>query len=57
MDNITYGQLVMFHTIEHEQSLSGAARKLGITVPAVSKSLRLLEKDWHAAVLPHDAKN
>ncbi|MEI7256616.1 LysR substrate-binding domain-containing protein [Dickeya dadantii] len=43
MDNATYGQLAVFHTIAREQSISAAARKLGVTVPSVSKSLRLLE--------------
>lgn len=44
MDNATYGQLTVFHVIAQERSLSAAARKLGVTVPSVSKSLRLLEK-------------
>lgn len=44
MDNSTYGQLAVFHTIASEQSISAAARKLGVTVPSVSKSLRLLEQ-------------
>lgn len=43
MDNATYGQLAVFHTIAAEKSISAAARRLGISVPAVSKSLRLLE--------------
>ncbi|ROR15032.1 LysR family transcriptional regulator [Erwinia sp. JUb26] len=44
MDTTTYGQLAVFHTIAREQSISAAARKLGVTVPSVSKSLRLLEQ-------------
>ena len=44
MDNSTYGQLAVFHAIAHEKSISAAARKLGVTVPSVSKSLRLLER-------------
>lgn len=44
MDNATYGQLAVFHTIAREKNISAAARKLGVTVPSVSKSLRLLEK-------------
>lgn len=44
MDNATYGQLAVFHAIAREKSISAAARKLGVTVPSVSKSLRLLEQ-------------
>lgn len=44
MDNATYGQLTVFHAIAREKSISAAARKLGVTVPSVSKSLRLLER-------------
>lgn len=44
MDNSTYGQLAVFHAIAREKSISAAARKLGVTVPSVSKSLRLLER-------------
>lgn len=44
MDTTTYGQLTVFHTIAREKSISAAARKLGVTVPSVSKSLRLLEQ-------------
>lgn len=44
MDNSTYGQLAVFHAIACEKSISAAARKLGVTVPSVSKSLRLLER-------------
>ncbi|HEJ9626315.1 MULTISPECIES: LysR family transcriptional regulator [Proteus] len=43
MDNATYGQLIIFHIIAREGSISAAARKLSVTTPSVSKSLRLLE--------------
>ncbi|UWX92286.1 LysR family transcriptional regulator [Enterobacter mori] len=43
MDNATYGQLTIFHVIAREGSISAAARKLSVTTPSVSKSLRLLE--------------
>ncbi|WP_336240673.1 LysR family transcriptional regulator [Citrobacter werkmanii] len=43
MDNSTYGQLTIFHVIAREGSISAAARKLSVTTPSVSKSLRLLE--------------
>ncbi len=43
MDNSTYSQLMIFHVIAREGSISAAARKLGVTTPSVSKSLRLLE--------------
>jgi len=43
MDNSTYGQLTIFHVIAREGSISAAARKLSVTAPSVSKSLRLLE--------------
>ena len=38
-----YGQLLIFHVIAREGSISAAARKLSVTTPSVSKSLRLLE--------------
>lgn len=43
MDNALYGQLQVFHAIAGEGSISGAARRLGVGVPAVSKSLKALE--------------
>lgn len=43
MDNSTYGQLTIFHVIAREGSISAAARKLSVTTPSISKSLRLLE--------------
>lgn len=43
MDNTLYGQLQVFHAIATEGSISGAARRLGLGVPAVSKSLKALE--------------
>jgi len=43
MDNTLYGQLQVFHAIATEGSISGAARRLGLGVPAISKSLKALE--------------
>ena len=43
VDNALYGQLQVFHAIAAEGSISGAARRLGLGVPAVSKSLKALE--------------
>ncbi|MCS3429565.1 LysR family transcriptional regulator [Klebsiella sp. BIGb0407] len=43
MDNPTYGQLTILHVIAREGSISAAARKLGVSAPSVSKSLKLLE--------------
>ena len=43
MDNALYGQLQVFHAIAGESSISGAARRLGLGVPAISKSLKALE--------------
>lgn len=43
MDSALYGQLTVFHAIALENSISGAARRLGIGVPGVSKSLKALE--------------
>jgi DNA-binding transcriptional LysR family regulator len=43
MDSALYGQLTVFHAIAAEDSISGAARRLGLGVPAVSKSLKALE--------------
>ena len=43
MDNALFGQLTVFHAIAGEGSISGAARRLGLGVPAVSKSLKALE--------------
>ncbi len=44
MNSIEYGQLLVFQTIAREGSISACARTLGISVPAVSKSLQQLEK-------------
>ena len=43
MDNALYGQLTVFHAIAAEGSISGAARRLGQGVPAISKTLKALE--------------
>lgn len=43
MDNALFGQLTVFHAIASEGSISGAARRLGLGVPAISKSLKALE--------------
>lgn len=43
MGNALYGQLQVFHAIAGEGSISGAARRLGLGVPAISKSLKALE--------------
>ncbi len=43
MDNALYGQLQVFHAIATEGSISGGARRLGLGVPAISKSLKALE--------------
>lgn len=44
MNGTTYNQLLMFHTIVSEGSISGAARKLEIAPPSVSQALKLLEE-------------
>lgn len=43
MDNALYGQLQVLQAIVAEGSITGAARRLGLGVPAVSKSLKALE--------------
>nr|WP_232313045.1 LysR family transcriptional regulator [Enterovibrio coralii] len=43
MNGATYNQLVMFHTIVKEGSISQAARKLEIAPPSVSQALKTLE--------------
>ncbi|MFV0408979.1 MAG: LysR family transcriptional regulator [Paracoccus sp. (in: a-proteobacteria)] len=43
MDNALFGQLTVFHAIASEGSISGAARRLGLGVPAISKTLKALE--------------
>ncbi|MEZ9355585.1 LysR family transcriptional regulator [Vibrio breoganii] len=43
MKGTTYNQLVAFQTIVEEGSIRGAARKLEMTAPTVSQSLKLLE--------------
>ncbi|WP_373778538.1 LysR family transcriptional regulator [Glaesserella sp.] len=44
MNSSDFGQLLIFHSIAQENSISGAAKKLNIAVPSVSKSLKNLEK-------------
>ena len=44
MNSSDFGQLLIFHSIAQENSISGAAKRLGIAVPSVSKSLKNLEK-------------
>lgn len=44
MDNVVFGQLTVFHAIAAEGSITGAAKQLGVGLPAISKSLKLLEK-------------
>lgn len=44
MDKSYYGQLHVFQTIALEGSISAAAKKLGVAVPSVSQSLKLLEQ-------------
>ena len=43
MENALFGQLTVFHAIASEGSISGAARRLGLGVPAISKTLKALE--------------
>lgn len=43
MDSVVFGQLTVFHAIAAEGSITGAARRLGVGLPAVSKSLKSLE--------------
>jgi DNA-binding transcriptional LysR family regulator len=43
LDNALFSQLTVFHAIAAEGSITGAARRLGLGVPAVSKSLKALE--------------
>lgn len=43
MNSALYGQLIVFHTIATQKSISGAARQLEVGAPAISKSLKLLE--------------
>ena len=45
MNGATYNQLIVFHAIVDEGSISGAARKLEIAPPSVSKSLKILEEN------------
>ncbi len=44
MDNALYGQLTVFQAIAAEGSIAGAARRLALGSPAVSKSLKALEE-------------
>lgn len=43
MNGTTYNQLMMFHTIAQEGSITAAARKLEIAPPSVSQALKMLE--------------
>ncbi|MDH2996996.1 LysR family transcriptional regulator [Pasteurellaceae bacterium LFhippo2] len=43
MNSSDFGQLLIFHSIVQENSISGAAKKLEIAVPSVSKALKNLE--------------
>ncbi|WP_316862182.1 LysR family transcriptional regulator [uncultured Cohaesibacter sp.] len=44
MDNALYGQLTVFQEIAAEGSIAGAARRLELGSPAISKSLKALEE-------------
>lgn len=44
MNSTEYGQLLIFQRIAEEGSIAGCARVMGISVPAVSKALKQLEK-------------
>ncbi|QLK48166.1 LysR family transcriptional regulator [Vibrio owensii] len=44
MNGTTYNQLMMFHTIAQEGSITSAARKLEIAPPSVSQALKMLEE-------------
>ena len=44
MNSTEYGQLLIFQRIAQEGSIAGCSRALGISVPAVSKALKSLEK-------------
>lgn len=44
MNGSTYNQLMMFHTIAQEGSITAAARKLEIAPPSVSQALKMLEE-------------
>jgi len=44
MNGTTYNQLMMFHTIAQECSITAAARKLEIAPPSVSQALKMLEE-------------
>ena len=41
MNQSDFGQLLIFHSIVQEKSITNAAKKLGITVPSVSKALKM----------------
>lgn len=43
MDSVVFGQLKVFHAVAAEGSITGAARRLSVGLPAVSKSLKSLE--------------
>lgn len=44
MNGTTYNQLMMFHTVAQEGSITAAARKLEIAPPSVSQALKMLEE-------------
>ncbi|MGR5156341.1 LysR family transcriptional regulator [Vibrio owensii] len=44
MNGTTYNQLMMFHIIAQEGSITAAARKLEIAPPSVSQALKMLEE-------------
>ncbi|WP_061007527.1 LysR family transcriptional regulator [Vibrio sp. CUB2] len=44
MNGTTYNQLMMFHPIAQEGSITAAARKLEIAPPSVSQALKMLEE-------------
>ncbi|RUT25721.1 LysR family transcriptional regulator [Asaia sp. W19] len=50
MNNASYNQLVVFHAIAREGSLTKAARTLAMGPPSVSKSLKLLEESVGATL-------
>jgi len=45
MKGTTYNQLLMFHAIAREGSISGAARQLEVAPPSVSQALKSLESE------------
>tara|TARA_Y100000589_G_C27106809_1_gene610452 strand:+ start:146 stop:1048 length:903 start_codon:yes stop_codon:yes gene_type:complete len=47
MNGTDYSQLLIFHAIAMEGSISGAARRLEMTAPSVSHALKSLERSLH----------